>query len=242
MSLSERIKLAMDRAKMSQVDLARAVGIKPPSVNGWLSGKAKFLRGENLLKAARALNVNQQWLASGDGAMESAAPALAAPGAPFVSADDHIEGARPVRAGEDPDVVEIPRVKLRLRAGVARFDTEPDLSADGHELVPRALLVTLGLDPRNLIALRVRGTSMEPMMFEDDVVIVDKSDTKPISREVYAVNFDGEPYIKQLYLKGGQWYLHSVNPDFGPVNLKSGQCSIIGRVVIQPTRVLTGRL
>jgi phage repressor protein C with HTH and peptisase S24 domain len=241
MSLSERIKLAMDQAGMSQVDLARAVGIKPPSINGWLSGKSKFLRGENLLKAARALQVNQQWLATGDGDMKPAALPSAVPGSPFVMPSDHIEGARPVRAGL-PETIAIPRVKLRLRAGVAQFDTEPDLEGDGHELVPRELLVKLGLDPRNLLALRVRGISMEPMMFEDDVVVVDKSSRSPINRELFAVNFDGEACIKQMIYRGGEWYLYSINPDFGPVNVKSGQCSIVGRVVIQPTRVLTGRL
>ena len=42
---------------------------KPPSVNGWLSGKAKFLRGENLLKAAAKLGVSAKWLAEGLGPM-----------------------------------------------------------------------------------------------------------------------------------------------------------------------------
>ena len=67
--LSDRLKLALAEGKMSQVALAAACGVKPPSVNGWLSGKAKFLRGANLLKAAKALKVNQQWLADGTGPM-----------------------------------------------------------------------------------------------------------------------------------------------------------------------------
>ncbi len=52
MSLSDRLTLAMSSAGISQADLARACKVKPPSVHGWLSGKAKFLRGENLLLAA----------------------------------------------------------------------------------------------------------------------------------------------------------------------------------------------
>lgn len=170
------------------------------------------------------------------------AVAAAPQDSPFIDADSPVDGARPVRVGDMADTVAIPRVKLRLRAGVAGFDTEPDLAGDGHELVPRELLVTLQLKPENLMAMRVRGESMEPMMFEDDVVIVDKSDKKPISREVYAVNFNGDACIKQLIFKGGQWYLYSLHSDHGPVNVKSGQCSIVGRVVIQPARVLTGRL
>ncbi|MEH6435802.1 XRE family transcriptional regulator [Massilia sp. DD77] len=246
MSLSERMKIAMQAAGVSQVELARACGVAPPSVHGWLSGKSKFLRGENLLQAARVLKVNQDWLATGKGGMaleEAPAPTPRQEGdSPFIENPSDIDGARPVRAGENPDTVSIPRVKLKLRAGVANFDTEPDMNGDGHELIPRSLIAELQLNPANLIAVRVRGESMEPMLFEDDVVIIDKSDKKPISREIYAVNFDGEPCIKQLLHKGGQWYLHSLHSDHGPVNVKSGQCSIVGRVVIQPTRVLTGRL
>jgi len=161
---------------------------------------------------------------------------------PFVDTIEPGVKGRPVREGQAPDTVAVPRVKLRLRAGVAKFDTEPDMDGDGHEEIPTGLLSTLGLSVKHLLAVRVRGISMEPYAFEDDVVIIDRSDIKPINREVYAINFDGEACIKQLLYRGGQWYLHSVNPDFGDVNVRSGQCSIVGRVVIQPTRVLTGRL
>jgi hypothetical protein len=161
---------------------------------------------------------------------------------PFIEPPAEMAGLRLVRVGENADVVPIPRVKLRLRAGVANFDTEPDMNGDGQEQIPRAVLNSLRLDPRNLLAMRVRGPSMEPMMFEDDVIIIDTSDRKPIAREIYAVNFDGEACIKQLMNRGGQWYLNSLNPDFGPINVRSGQCSIVGRVVYQPGRVVAGRL
>jgi SOS-response transcriptional repressor LexA len=83
---------------------------------------------------------------------------------------------------------------------------------------------------------------MEPMMFEDDVVVVNTADKQPLSREIYAVNFNGEALVKQLVKRNNDWFLYSVNPDFGPINVRSGQCSIVGRVVYQPGRVLTGRL
>jgi phage repressor protein C with HTH and peptisase S24 domain len=243
MSLSERIKVAMQTAGVNQVELARACGVAPPSVHGWLSGKSKFLRGENLLKAARALRVSQDWLATGKGSMipEVGMPAPAQ-ASPFIQDGDGLADARPVRAGDRSDSIAVPRVKLRLRAGVSNYETEPDLSDDGHELIPASLITELQLNPKNLLAVTVRGESMEPMLFEDDVVIIDKSDTKPISREVYAVNVEGESCVKQLIYRGGQWYLHSLHSDHGPVNVKSAQVSIVGRVVIQPTRVLTGRL
>ena len=47
--LSERLRFAMQRAGISQAALARACGVKAPSVHSWLNGKSKYLRGPNLL-------------------------------------------------------------------------------------------------------------------------------------------------------------------------------------------------
>ena len=85
MSLAQRLTNAMAIKGISQAELARACNVKPPSVHGWLSGKAKFLRGENLLLAAAALGVSQQWLATGEGAMQAdagSAPVAIAPSQP----------------------------------------------------------------------------------------------------------------------------------------------------------------
>lgn len=44
--------------------------VAPASVHGWLSGKSKFMRGENLLTASKALTVAPLWLATGKGSIE----------------------------------------------------------------------------------------------------------------------------------------------------------------------------
>ena len=69
-TLAERLKYAMEilpPKKIKGVELARAVGVKPPSVSDWLSGKSKTMEGENLLKASKFLGVNPNWLAVGNG-------------------------------------------------------------------------------------------------------------------------------------------------------------------------------
>jgi transcriptional regulator with XRE-family HTH domain len=70
---SERLRYAMERAGISQAQLARACGVKAPSVHSWLSGKSKFLRGHNLLSAAKVLKVSQTWLATGNGSITPSA-------------------------------------------------------------------------------------------------------------------------------------------------------------------------
>ena len=73
-TLAERLRLAMESAtpkKIKGVALAKAVGVTPTSVSDWLTSKSKTMEGENLLKAAKFLDVNPMWLANGTGDMRS---------------------------------------------------------------------------------------------------------------------------------------------------------------------------
>jgi transcriptional regulator with XRE-family HTH domain len=151
-------------------------------------------------------------------------------------------GARPVRVGPELNTVAIKRVNVRLHAGVMRLDPTLDETFGEDLQIPADVVAQLRCNPQSLRAFQVKGRSGEPMFFEDDVVVADISDTKAINRELYAIAFDGEACINQMLHRGGQWYLHSINPEFGPINAKSGELKIIGRVVYQPGRVVTGRL
>lgn len=66
-TLADRLKAAMADAGVRQLDLARATGVSAPSVNNWLSGKTRTLKGVSLVKAASVLGVNDLWLAEGSG-------------------------------------------------------------------------------------------------------------------------------------------------------------------------------
>lgn len=230
MSLSERIKLAMDKAGISQVELARACGVKPPSVHGWLSGKSKFLRGENLLQAARALNVTEDWLATGVGPMH-----------PSEAPVDPVKGLRPgsfmrvdVAEPDDPKLTIIPKVRLRLTAGLSGFEVEPEPYDGSSTTVPTAWIERNGYSRDKLIAIRVRGESMEPTFYEGDLVVINTADTQPVAGAVYAVNYEGEPAIKRLARDAGRWWLTSDNSDqrrFYRQSFQSDTSQIIGRVV-----------
>lgn len=234
----------------TQAEIARALNQSQQTVNNW---EARGISKAGLLKAQGAIGCSATWLETGTPPMAltahgaaNAAPRPVADGgpAPAPAREDHpfLVDARRVRVGDEPDTVPVRRVTLRLRAGVTGFETEPDQEDGGVLHMPRAVVDAHELVPHQLLAIRVRGQSMEPMMFEDDVVVVNTADKTPVSREIYAVNFNGEALVKQLVRRNKEWFLHSVNPDFGPINVRSGQCSIVGRVVYQPGRVLTGRL
>lgn len=64
-TLSERLQWALNESGMTQAELARAVGISPPSLHGLLSGRYK--RSRYTAKIAASLGISASWLADGAG-------------------------------------------------------------------------------------------------------------------------------------------------------------------------------
>lgn len=69
-TLASRLTKALkDKQGLTQAGLARACGVKPPSVSDWINGKTKTVEGANLINAAEYLGVRGKWLATGLGPM-----------------------------------------------------------------------------------------------------------------------------------------------------------------------------
>lgn len=75
-TFAERVRLAMEEAGHTQSSLARALGLTRASISFWLNGQTKEISGDNLLKAASALNVSPVWLAAGRGPKRDGSPGL----------------------------------------------------------------------------------------------------------------------------------------------------------------------
>lgn len=72
-SFSQRLAELFDsHPEAKAVDLARACGVKPPSVSEWRSGATKHIEARHLLMVARFFRVNPEWLLFGTGRRQSA--------------------------------------------------------------------------------------------------------------------------------------------------------------------------
>jgi SOS-response transcriptional repressor LexA len=141
---------------------------------------------------------------------------------------------RVVVSDNDDTFVQVPMVKLRLSAGVTGFQTEPEHHDGGTVGMRRDWVERKRLNPASLIAILVKGESMEPTLYEDDIVVINTADKKPAVGEVFAVNFNGEPVVKRMQKDGGRWWLASDNPDqrtYYRRACEGDSCLIIGRVV-----------
>lgn len=145
-------------------------------------------------------------------------------------------GSSRVQAVErgDPAFAHIKKVKLRLSAGVTGFQADPEFDSGGTVALDPRWITRHGYSPDRLIAIKIRGESMEPTLYEDDLVILNTADTAMVDGSVYAFNYEGQAVVKRLSRDAGEWWLTSDNPDQRKYHRKlcrGGDCLIIGRVV-----------
>lgn len=144
-----------------------------------------------------------------------------------------IPGARSVTDDEDhaePNV-EIRMVSIDVQAGVDRIILEPLDYDGGKHHVPRQWLEENDLYPAALVAVRVKGDSMQPLMYEGDIAVVNTADKVRKNGGVFAMNYEGQAVIKRLLYERREWYLASDNPEFKPVPCRGSDCIVVGRIV-----------
>lgn len=99
----------------------------------------------------------------------------------------------------------------------------------------RDWLTRQGISPAQAIVLNVRGRSMQPTLWDGDLVMVDQRRTAPVNRRIYAlVGPDGEARVKRLERLPDALLLHSDNGEF-PTELvppaDANRIRILGEVV-----------
>ncbi|MEN4919690.1 S24 family peptidase [Achromobacter spanius] len=225
--IAARLKAARSHRGISQAALAKMVGCGQSSI-------ASIENGRNhssalLLPIAVALRVNPVWLMAGTGEMLD----------PIVAGDKSV-----FEQSFDPsDEGLIQKAAARQEAGMIRlWDREEDLEPDenrvwvdrwdyqvcaGDGLIQweirqkQALPFTMdffraiGSKAKDCRLLMVRGDSMEPFLFNRDMVMVDVTKTTVRDGVVYAVAFEHEGLVKQIFKQtGGGLILHSYNPRY----------------------------
>jgi phage repressor protein C with HTH and peptisase S24 domain len=203
-ALQQRLEKALDAMptdqRPSKADLARAAGIKPPSVSDWFTGKTKSLRGETLLAVARALGVTPEWLNTGRGPMRPAGTA-----------------SEPVyriaeAGGAHGATSEIELVDARGSCGGGAIVWEME---QREPLVKEAAwFKRYGVRPDDLMAVFADGDSMADFIVDGDIVIFDRSKAEPRSGSIFLIDHPDGLKIKRMRRDiDGAWVLESMNPD-----------------------------
>jgi phage repressor protein C with HTH and peptisase S24 domain len=147
-----------------------------------------------------------------------------------------VPGARRVHGVErgDESHTQIMKVRLRVQAGITGFQVEPEFYEGDTMGVPTEWMEKERLEKEFLIAIVVRGESMEPALYEGDVIVINTADKSLIDGSVYVVNYEGEAVVKRMTRDAGQWWLSSDNADQRKYHrkiCKGAECIVIGKVV-----------
>ena len=139
-----------------------------------------------------------------------------------------------------PDLSPVLMYDIEAAAGAGRsFEGEPVKTT---LYFSSAELAEQGLDPAQVVGIKVRGDSMDGTLADGDWVLVDRSNRDPKQEGVFLLLVSGERRIKRVQrLAGGALYLISDNDHYQPEMIKPqdmhdveilGRCEIrIGRVV-----------
>lgn len=210
-TLADRLTIAINAAGITKAELARRVGISAPSVNGWFTGKAKFLRGENLLAAARALDVDQDWLASGKGAMQRhvVSEAETAP---------YLQPAEISSNETQGDYVRVQQLDAEAGMGGELVNDDNPEVVRAMDFTPSYIRSVVGFlpPPGRLVLITGRGDSMIPVIQPGDVVMVDTGTTSYDGDGIYLINTGGGQQIKALQHRGDAIYVVSANAGLYP--------------------------
>lgn len=199
---SERLKESRLKAGLSQKQVADAVGMKQPSYS-YLE-KNDNASSSLLPEIARVLNVDPLWLRTGEHSTDidaQVAKLLENSSNPLLNID-----------GLSDNRVWIDLVNIRFSCG-----TGESIEFHFDDVIKRvsfdeAFFKHHGVKPANVKLALATGDSQEPYVKNGDMFAIDLADTEIKDGEFYAVYFEGEAMLKQIFKEsGGVLVLHSLN-------------------------------
>lgn len=212
MSTRENLQRLMTQAGENPNSLSKKTGVSQPTILRILTGESAEPSQKTVLPLAKFFNISPDQL-RGDAPSKKLAS--------YNVVLEHEPG---------PDFVAIERVNLRVSAGVTGFAVE-HLEGNRPPIFFRAdWLAQSGYKATNLFALKVIGDSMEPGLWEGDLIVMNQADTTLRDGHVFVFNYEGELVIKRLVRDRGQWLLHSDNQYYKP-KLCDEHALVIGRVI-----------
>lgn len=151
---NERLKKARVAKGINKSELARRIGISPPTVTDWERGDIQEIKADNLMRVCAALDTTPDYLLHGRGSG-------------MVSRQEDVMGSnvRPAEIGER-------RIPILSYKQALDWKTAPASTATGEitgwYMTPKEFA-------EGVFALEVAGDSMAPLFMPGDQIVVDPS-------------------------------------------------------------------
>ena len=215
MDAIERIREVISDKSLSLKDFSGDLGIQYRTIQRYMAND-RSISADFLQALTDRMDVSASWILSGKGA---------------VYIEPRPVGRQEIAGG--PDFILIPRFDVAASAGHgAQVDSE---AGTGYYAFNQKWLDRRGLTANSLSVISVLGDSMEPDLYENDLVLLDHAQTDLKDSHIYVMRFSDGLYVKRIqHLPEGQVHLISRNLAYPPITIKnpaSAGVTIIGRVV-----------
>jgi len=215
MMIKDRLKILIDLLNLNLKEFSRKTRIPYPTLLQYLAGKREPVP-ENLQKIAIHLNVNLNWLLTGEGE-------------PFMKKEEATTVSEKP-AEYNAGYVYIPVSEGYISAGTGLIPVH-DIEI---KLAFREDWVKRKGDPKKMVLIRVKGDSMEPTFYSGDIVLVDTNKNfVDIEGGIYAITIDNKIMVKriQILYNEGKLKIISDNPLYEPIIISPEQTIINGKVI-----------
>ncbi|MBI1212055.1 MAG: helix-turn-helix domain-containing protein [Alphaproteobacteria bacterium] len=217
-----RIKRAREALGMTQVVLAKSVGVSQQAVMELESGRAKGTK--HTAKFARALGQDAMWIELGEGRMRE-------PGKAARVAKKAIDKPRVPIPPDNYERIPVFDIRTNSKGGALAHDAEPIAYAIFALDWLRDLTRT---HVSKLAVMQVAGDSMEPTLCNGDRVLVDMAQ-KSLRREgVYVIGVEDTLIVRRVTMhpRSKRVALRSDNPRYETYNdLDPDRLNVAGRVI-----------
>jgi len=208
----DRLVALLEERGLSQGELARRVGISTTAI--WKLANQPSQGSKHIHRIATELDTTPEFL------MGETDVSQLSPG-----------GRPPPPVQPDPDLVEIDHVDLRFGMGGTFLDNP--VTVQKRHFSREWLRGFTTAAPESLFWTMGDGDSMEPTIRSGEVILIDRSQTKPrMGDGIWAIAYGEIGMVKRLRPKpDGTVEIHSDNPLVRPEVATDGELHVIGRVV-----------
>ena len=118
---------------------------------------------------------------------------------------------------------------VEFSAGCGSFIAEENIVSS--LVLPEEFFSIYDIPKKCAAGIKVKGDSMQPRLYDKDIVILDTSVKTFINDDMYAFEYDGACFIKKLQLAGKCLKAVSLNSEYAPWNIEHEDLlHIVGKV------------
>lgn len=224
-----RLKQIREEKGLSQRALATKCGWGPSRISNYESG-IRSISLDDAETISGALNISPKALLFGDNSSIDKPP----------KGNAEILGNMQVWDSKTPigdDEVAVPFLsEIKLSAGNG-FVSDLEHDSGFRLRFAKSTLRRYNVAPENAVCVAVHGNSMEPVLPDGSTVGIDCGNKKLIEGKIFAINHNGELFIKKLYhLPGGGLRIYSFNEleyparEYTEAQVLEQKITIVGRV------------